>query len=377
LVYIIDALRLPIGKANGIYKNILPEKLVAFLLKALVLRNNLVPQQISEIVLANAFGTGGNMARYASLLAGLPDFVSSFTLDAQCSGGLKAVEIGAAIVNYQNNSLVISGGLESKSLEPKKFYHKNDERSDTTSLQFQVAKFSPNQKSLSPLLDAASLTADFFDISKMEMMDWTVKSHKKAILAKENGALNSYMLSMDQSHFDQSIKQDLTLEKLYELGSLNKIDFTNSAHYNDGAALVLLANQKYMEAHSCPFLAKIIATSSVGFKPEMAPSAINEAIKAVLNQTNLSCENIDLFEINESFAVTPVAFAKEFDVEHNKINALGGNLAYGHPFGASGTINLIHLIASLHFYKKKRGLVAIPAAGGLATAMLIEIENVN
>ena len=103
MVYIIDALRLPIGKANGIYKNILPEKLVAFLLKALVLRNNLLPQQISELVLANAFGTGGNMARYASLLAGLPDFVSSFTLDSQCSGGLKAVEIGAALVNYQNN----------------------------------------------------------------------------------------------------------------------------------------------------------------------------------------------------------------------------------------------------------------------------------
>ncbi len=377
MVYIIDALRLPIGKANGIYKNILPEKLVAFLLKALVLRNNLLPQQISELVLANAFGTGGNMARYASLLAGLPDFVSSFTLDSQCSGGLKAVEIGAALVNYQNNSLVISGGLESKSLEPIKFYHKNDERSEPASLQFQVAKFSPNQKSLTPLIDAASYTSDFFDISKMEMMDWTVKSHHKAILAKDNGALNSYLIRIEQNHYDQSIKQDLTLEKLYELGSLNKIDFTNSAHYNDGAALVLLANKNYIDAHSCPFLAKIIASSSVGFKPEKAPSAVIEAVKAILKQANLSCEDIDLFEINESFAVTPLAFAKEFNVEHDKINVLGGNLAYGHPFGASGTINLIHLIASLKFNKKKRGLVAIPAAGGLATAMLIEIENVN
>ncbi len=377
MVYVIDALRLPIGKANGIYKNIFPEKLIAFLLKALVVRNNLHPQQISEIVLANAFGTGGNMARYASLLAGLPDFVSSFTLDSQCSGGLKAVELGAALVNFQNNSLVIAGGLESKSLEPIKFYHKNDERSNAACLQFDVAKFSPNQISLTPLLDAANATADFFDITKLEMMDWTVKSHKKAILAREKGALIPYLEKIEPHHFDQSIKLNLTLEKLYELGSLSKIDFTNSAHFNDGAALVLLANQNYVNNHSCSFLARIIASSSVGFKPEMAPSALIEAVKLVLNQANLTCENIDLFEINESFAVTPLAFAKEFSVGHNRINVLGGNLAYGHPFGASGTINLMHLIASLRLNKKKRGLVAIPAAGGLATAMLIEIENVN
>ncbi len=364
-VYIYDAIRVPIGKANGIYKNILPENLAAFLIQKLIDRNKLVSDEIEEVIFANAFGTGGNMTRYASLSAGLPESISAFTIDSQCSGGLKAVELGFTLLKSIQQKLLIVGGMESKSLAPKKAYQSHDERFDSNKTFFTTAKFSPNQLGEFPLLAAAKNVALKYGITKTEMLTWANASHEKAFLAQENEFLKAFVGKIDKNHTDQSIRPQVDL---FEFSTNDLIDRTVSAHYNDAAACLLIGNT---HGQLKP-LAKVIATASVGCSPEYAPEGVIFATKKLFENSEIGMEKIELFEINESFALIPLIFAKVFEVDSAKINVLGGNLAYGHPFGASGTINLIHLIASLKFKKLKYGLAVIPAAGGQATAVLIE-----
>ena len=361
---------MPIGKANGIYKNIIPENLAAFLLRKIVERNDLSYQEIDEVILANAFGTGGNMARYAALSAGLSENIPALTIDSQCSGGLRAVEIGNALLKSIHANFVIVGGMESQSLSPKKAYQSHDERFDSSSPYYSTARFSPGQSGAFPLLDAAERVALKYGILKEDMVKWAIESHQKAFWAEEQGLIISFIEKMDKSHRDQSIRPELDL---FRLATNKLIDRTVSAHYNDAAACILLGK----ENDKLKPLARIIATASVGYNPDFAPEGVIYATKKLFENTDLKLSDVDLFEINESFALIPLIFAKVFGVEDSKINALGGNLAYGHPFGASGTINLIHLIAALQSKKLKYGLVVIPAAGGQATAVLIEnVTNV-
>lgn len=356
---------MPIGKANGIYKNILPENLAAFLIQKLMVRNNLCNIEIEEVILANAFGTGGNMARYASLSAGLDESISAFTIDSQCSGGLKSIELGFAILKTLNQKLMIVGGMESKSLAPKKAYQSNDERFDSNQEFFKTAKFSPNQVGDFPLLEAAKNVALKYEISKGQMLVWANSSHQKAFQAQEKGIIKPFIEKISENHSDQSIRPEIDL---FKLTTNDLIDRTVSAHYNDAAACILIGNTH----EKLKPLAKIIATASAGCSPDHAPEGVILATKKLFENSEIGMEQIELFEINESFALIPLIFAKVFEIDTAKISVLGGNLAYGHPFGASGAINLIHLIASLKFKKLKYGLAVIPAAGGQATAVLIE-----
>ena len=363
--YIFDAIRLPIGKANGIYKNIIPENLMAIVLKNLLIRNNLSSEDIDQIILANAFGTGGNMARYASLSAGFSNEISAFTLDSQCSGGLKSLEVAHAYLASGMMEMIIAGGMESKSFAPIKAYKSNDPRFDAENPFYFTAQFSPNQESEFPLLKAAENVVRKFQITKAEMLEWATASHVKASSDVSKNAIENFIVKINKKHEDQSIRVNSDLVKL---ASENIVDRTVSAHYNDGAAAVLIGNSN----KNLKPIAKILAAVSVGCLPEFAQNGVINATEKLLENSNLKIQEIDLFEINESFAVIPIIFAKVFGVEKEKINVLGGNLAYGHPFGASGTINLIHLLARLKLKNKKVGLLAIPAAGGQATAKLIE-----
>jgi acetyl-CoA C-acetyltransferase len=355
----------PIGKANGIYKNTLPENLAAFLIQKLLVRNNLSNLEIEEIILANAIGTGGNMARYASLSGGLDESISAFTIDSQCSGGLKSVELGVSLIKSSARKLLIVGGMESKSLAPKKAYQSNDERFDSSKEFFTTAKFSPNQVGEYPLLEAAKNVASKYAINKEEMLIWAKLSHEKAFFAKENAILEPFIEKISEDHKDQSIRPEIDL---FKLATNDLIDRTVSAHYNDAAACVLMGNAQ----EKLKPLARIIATASVGIHPDFAPEGVIMATRKLFETSEIKIDEVDLFEINESFALIPLIFAKVFAVEKSKINVLGGNLAYGHPFGASGAINLIHLLASLKYKKRKYGLAVIPAAGGQATAVLVE-----
>ncbi len=372
--YLIEGLRLPIGKKNGIYKTIIPEVFTGYLLKKIIEKYPYLQNEVDEIILGCALGTGGNMARYTALEAGFPETVPAFTVDAQCASGLKAI----ILADYQikaGANCIIAGGMESNSLAPKRQYLPHDQRFIDESTFFNEASFAPLSFGESSLINAAENVAKQFNISKNEMMQWAVESNEKANSAFGNDYLKNAIVQFREWHKDQTIKPDLTFERLEKAQTNQLIDHTNTAHLHDGAAVNIVVSENFCRENNIKPNFKIIATATVAGQPNLAPMGVIWATDKLLQKTGHKIDEIDLFEVNESFAVNALAFAQYFQVKHSKMNIFGGNLSFGHPFGASGAINLLHLMEAMKVKNVKKGIVAIAAAGGLGMAVLIEKIN--
>jgi acetyl-CoA C-acetyltransferase len=344
MVYIHQAIRVPNGKVGGIYKRTPPENLMAHLMKKL-------PELPEEIILSTSVGTGGNMARFASLKAGYPLEIPASTLDAQCIGGLKSIEMGFALIASGLRKSVLVGGMESVSLAPIRIYTENDPR--YTGKPYSQAVFSPNGEL--NLLPAAERCAK--DIDKESMWRWFKRSHLLASQSKV--VLAPYLCALEPKHTDLSFRPDIQLEAY---STSEKIDRTTTAPPADGAAVL------YLSSDPQGALARIHTVKTIGTDPAFAPLGIRNVISSL--KTDL--DRIDLFEISESFAFIPEIFCNDTGIAESKVNVLGGTLAYGHPFGASGTIQVVHLLAALKSRNKNWGLTVIPGAGGLASALILE-----
>ncbi len=362
--YIQDILRVYTGKKNGAYKRILPEELTAHLLNTIKKRNSIVEPK--EIILANSIGTQGNPARNTHLRSIYNQDISSFTVDAQCGGFYKALEL-AYFKAICTSTSVIAGGMESNSLMPTRYYHKNDPRY-IGETPFFYAEFSNKQSG--SLINAAANLALEYKITHNEMWAWTKASHQKAKKSFECALFEKHVINFENMNlgFDETLKNNL--EALDEKVGRSKeiIDASNTADLHDGAGLCLLSLEKTNET-----LAAIKHITFVGLSPDEAPKGAINSTEKLLQEKGIAISDIELFEINESFAVKPLAFAKHFKVDHQKINILGGNLAMGHPYASSGVINLINLILSLKLQKKRRGLLTAGIAGGLGVSLLIEL----
>jgi acetyl-CoA C-acetyltransferase len=369
--FIIEGLRIPIGKKNGIYKNIIPEVFTAFLLEEFRAKYSFLQNETDEIILGCAVGTGGNMARYTALQAGFSLNTAAYTIDAQCASGIKAIILADNQIKSGANC-IIAGGMESNSLAPNRQYQPADQRFIDNETFYTEASFAPQNFGEASLLKAAEKVALQFNISKKAMMQWSVESHLKAIKAIENEHFKEFILPYQQNKIDQSIKTQMTLERLIATQTDQLIDHTNTAHLHDGAAVHLLVSDVFCEKNKLKATFKIVATATAAGDPVMAPLGVIWATIKLLQETGLEIDEIALFEVNESFAVNALAFSQYFQINDSKMNIFGGNLAFGHPFGASGAINLLHLMAAMKAKNAKRGIVAIAAAGGLGMAVLIE-----
>ncbi|AWV98096.1 thiolase family protein [Arcticibacterium luteifluviistationis] len=366
-VFIYDCLRVPSGKKGGLYKKVLCENLTSFLVNQLLERNQKAKSIVTELVVANSIGTMGNMARYAALGSTLYSSVLSSTVDLQCGGTYQAIKHGEALIAANRSQAIIAGGMESNSLMPTRIYNKNDPRY-TENSHIGVASFSPNGNI--DLKQAAENLALKYGLSKKQMHLWTLNSHKKASQFVGSDLYLKHILAYEgNTTGEQLIRKDLTFESLERLQSKNLIDRTNSADYHDGAGLVLLGGEN---SFSSKPLAQIVDIEIIGIKPNVAPEGCILGAESLLRKNGLSIDDIDIFEINESFACKPLAFMKYFNLDEGVINVLGGNLAFGHPFAASGALNLINLLCALKLSGKKYGLVSAGAAGGFGCAILIE-----
>jgi acetyl-CoA C-acetyltransferase len=369
--YIIEGSRLPVGKANGYYKNVIPEVFTGALIKSFFEKYPTIKSELDEVILGCALGTGGNMARYAMLEAGLSETIPAATVDVQCASGLKAIILADQQIKAGANC-VLAGGMESNSLAPRRQYHPKDQRFVNSDTYYTQATFAPDRFGESSLLAAAEIVAKKFEITKELMMEWTLESNKKAIEAIQNAYLETIISPYESYHLDQTVKSNLTLERLINSQTSALIDHTNTAHLHDGACIHLLASEQFLNANNFKPNFKILATATAAGEPSLAPMGVIWATEALLKKTGINIDEIDLFEVNESFAINALAFVKHFKVIPSKINIFVGNLAFGHPFGASGAINLLHLMQAMKLKNVKKGLVSIAAAGGLGIAILIE-----
>ena len=366
-VFIYDAVRIPTGKKGGYYKNILVEELTAHLINKLLLRNLGLKDKIEEILFGNSIGTMGNMSRYAALKSSLPNNILSSTVDIQCGGAYQALRLGKALIASGERTSVLTGGLESNSLMPSRFYNSKDPRY-TEEKHINQADFSPIEQI--SLRKSAENLALKYEITKAEMAEWVLSSHSKANSFSQSQAYAHHVIGYEgYPNVDQTLREDLTIEKLNALSEDLLIDRTNTADFHDGAGILLLSVGQELNAKP---LAKIVDVEISGIDPNSSPEGCISATEKLLSKRGISIAEIDLFEVNESFACKPLAFAKHFNVNLEKINILGGNLAMGHPYAASGVINMINLICGLKLKNKKFGLVSAGVAGGFGAAVLIE-----
>jgi len=370
--FLIDGLRLPVGKAGGLYKTVIPERFTAHLLRTFREKYPILDTELDELLLGTAVGTGGNPARYALLEAGFSPNIPATTLDFQCGAGLRALVAGEAQLKSGQASCLLVGGMESASLAPRRQYHPRDERFTGESDFYERAAFAPEKFGGSDLIEAAENVALACGISKEDLMAWTAESHRRAAQTLTEEHLKTSIVPWGEVWKDQPIRPNLRIETLRAGQTQRLTDHTTAAHRHDGAGLLLLGNLDFCEKAGLRPAFRVVASALAGGPPHLAPLGVIWATEKLLVQTGRAISEIDWFEVNESFAVKPLAFVRHWGLPAEKINRFGGNLAYGHPFGASGAINTLHLMRALTLTGGRFGVVTAAAAGGLGVAVLIE-----
>lgn len=411
--YIIDAVRTPrgIGKqGKGALAHMHPQHLAATVLKAIKERNGIDTAEVDDIIWSTSTQKGkqaGDMGRMAALDAGYDVKASGTTLDRFCGGGITAVNFAAAQIMSGMEDLVIAGGTEMMSLtaamsaedqaagKPPSLMGSGNDRlnalhpqshqgicGDAIASMEGIDRESLDALGLESQRRAAQAIAEGrFDRSIVPVTD----DDGNVVLAKDEyprpettaeglAALKPAFAAMADWPYDEKgstfRKQinakypDLTIDHFHHAG--------NSSGVVDGAAAVLLASKDYAEKHGLKPRAKIVAMANVGDDPTLMLNAPVPAAKKVLAKAGLTKDDIDLWEINEAFAVVAEKFIRDLDLDRSKVNVNGGSIALGHPIGATGAILIGTVVDELERQGKRYGLVTMCAAGGMAPAIIVE-----
>lgn len=404
--WIIDACRTPRGigkKGKGALAHLHPQHLGSTVLAALAERNSLNTAEVDDIVFGTSWqrGTqGGDLARMAALDAGYDIKASGVTLDRFCGSGITSVNIAAASIMSGMEDLVIAGGCEMMSL-----YGSDPSQSpfmDNDNLHLRELHPQPHQgvcadaiatieniprEALDALAyesqqrAAAAIAGGHFDRSLVPVLnaDGSVAlDHEEfprpettleglAELKASFGALADYPLNEQGDTYRQLVTQaypDLVINHVHHAG--------NSSGVVDGAAALLLASPDYAKAHDMKPRGRIVAMANMGDSPTLMLNAPVPAAKKVLAKAGLELGDIDLFEINEAFAVVAEKFIRDLDLDRDKVNVNGGAMALGHPIGATGSVLIGTMLDELERRGGRYGLVTMCAAGGMAPAIIIE-----
>lgn len=411
--YIIDAVRTPrgIGKqGKGALADMHPQHLAATVLKALKERNNLDTSEVDDIIWSTSSQRGkqgGDLGRMAALDAGYDVKASGTTLDRFCGGGITAVNFAAAQIMSGMEDLVIAGGTEMMSLtaamaqeemeagkmplgmgsgnarlnelHPQShqgicgdaiasmegFTREQLDRAGLESQQKAAVAIQEGRfdKSIVPVVDDAGQVV----LDKDEYPRPQTTAEGLASLKASFGAMADMPYNSKGDTFRKQINRkypDLEIQHFHHAG--------NSSGVVDGAAAVLLASKDYAEKHGLRPRARIVATANVGDDPTLMLNAPVPAAKKVLQKAGLTKDDIDLWEINEAFAVVSEKFIRDLDLPREKVNVNGGSIALGHPIGATGAILIGTIVDELERQGKRYGLVTMCAAGGMAPAIIVE-----
>lgn len=386
-VYILSAARTPIGSFQGSLASRPTVELGATVVKAVVSRAGIAPSDVEECIMGNvlAAGEGQAPARQAAIFGGLPVSTECLTINKMCGSGLKAVMLAAQSIRLGDAHMIVAGGMESMTnapyLLPKArsgYRYGNGEIID--SMQYD-GLFDVYNRYL--MGNAAELCARECNISRQAQDEFTISSYERAIKAQKDGLFSSEIVPVvwnergkEVSVFEDDEPKNFrpdkipTLKPAFEQGGT--ITAANASKINDGAAALLVASSESVKSRGLKPIAKILAMATAAKKPEYFTTAPIDAIPKVLKNANLTLNDIDLFEVNEAFAVVSLAAEKMLGIPHEKMNVNGGAVALGHPIGASGARILVTLLNALEQRGLKRGLAAICLGGGEAVAMIVE-----
>lgn len=380
-VFILGGGRSYLGVENSMYRHVPAEILGARTLQQFVQKasEKLEIERIDGILAGNGVGAGGNIARLMMLEAGLPVEIPAVTIDGQCESGLEAMGMAAGRIIAGLGELYIAGGFESSSTAPRRAYHQNHpdyELMGGENAFYQVAKFAPGVHRDSAMLEGAERVAVQEGITREMLNPWVIRSHSLARQAREKEILKNVVWeTIPGCDKDEGIRERMEERLLNRLPCVLKngqvITAGNACLTNDGAAFVAMASRDYCDSMACEPLAELVDIVTLGGNPMESPRMAVAAVEKLLKKRGMTEKDVDVFECNEAFAVIDELFARRFPDSVEKYNVLGGALAYGHPYGASGGIITLHALEALKMREGTYAVCSIAAAGGLGTAILL------
>jgi acetyl-CoA C-acetyltransferase len=385
---IASAVRTPIGAFLGSLSELPAPRLGAVAIAEAVRRARIKPADVDEVIMGNVLtaGVGQAPARQAAIFAGLPEHVPCMTINKVCGSGLKAVMLAEQAIRCGDAHIVVAGGQESMSNAP---YLLPKAR---TGLRMGNAQLVDsmihdglwdvyNQFHMG---DAAELCARTCNIGRDEQDEYAALSYRRALEAQQKGYFADEIVPVTyEQRNGQTVTVDtdeepakVRFEKIPQLKPVFRPDGTvtaaNASSIDDGAAALVVMSEERAHALGIEPLARIVAHGSVAQKPEWFTTAPIEGIKRVLAKAGMKLEDIDLFEINEAFAVVALVAQKQLGIPLERLNVHGGAVALGHPIGASGARILTTLLYALRRYRKRYGMAAICIGGGEASALIVE-----
>ncbi len=393
-VVIVGAARTAMGGFQGDFKNVTAPGLGAAAIKAAVERAGIEPEDVQEVIMGNVLsaGQGQAPARQASLSAGLPLGVGCTTINKMCGSGMKAAMLANDLLLAGSNSVMVAGGMESMTnapyLLPKArggFRLGHGEVKDHMFLDGLEDAYHKDETGGGRLMGTfAEDTAAKYRFSREAQDRYAITSLKRAQDAINNGWFASEIVPMKITNGknETTISQDeqplkASLDKIPQLKPAFRKDGTvtaaNSSSISDGAAALVLMRQSEAHKRGLQPLARIVAHATHSHEPNWFTTAPVGAMKKLFDKTGWNKKDVDLYEINEAFAVVTMAAMHDLDLPHDKVNVHGGACALGHPIGASGARIVVTLLAALEKYGLKRGVAALCIGGGEATALAIEL----
>lgn len=381
-VYVLGALRTPIVTKNGKFKTVPAEELGASVIRAITEKFPDAARNLSGVIGGNAVGTGGNITRLAALTAGIPDSVPAWTVDMQCASAAAALAAAYHAIACGEGEVCLAGGMESSSLQPLRVYDKKDARFAKTPEgdgAYYTAQFAPDDLDPQTMLRGAERVAKAENVTKEELDAWALESHKRAAVAQKKGVLRPFIVSVNSVDEDDGIRPRMNQKLLDRLPRLFGADSVTTAGtaclINDGAAFALLVGESWLRKHpAIRPAARIVVAQAMGGAPDESPRGAMRTAEALLSRLGKRMDEMAAIEFNEAFAVIDVLFERKYPALVSRYNTLGGALAYGHPYGASGAILLVHLLSALESAGGGFGLLSIAGAGGMGEALLLEMK---
>lgn len=389
-VYIVDAVRTPVGKRNGSLSSVRADDLLTHSLKALLARNpNLDPKTVEDVIIGCAMPEGQqglNVARISTLLAGFPDTVSAYTINRFCSSGVQSIANGAAMIRSGMADIIVAGGVESMTHIPMTGFNPS----------MNIKIFEEDKAGIAYGMGlTAEKVAEQFSVSQERQNEFAFQSHQKALKAQEANLFDDEIASIDvetklfnsktQSveikstvvDEDEGPRADTSIEALNRLRTVfntkGSVTAGNSSQMSDGAASVLLVSEKALKAYNLTPVAKFVTYSVAGVPPEVMGIGPVEAIPRALEKAGLQLHDMSWIELNEAFAAQSLAVMDQLNMDSSVVNPLGGAIALGHPLGATGAIRAATLMSA---FKRdsamKYGMITMCIGAGMGACGIFE-----
>ena len=390
-VVIISACRTPVGKFQGSLTDFTAPQLGAMVVREAVKRAGIDPAQVDECIMGNVVsaGLGQNPARQAAIYGGLSPSTGAMTINKVCGSGLKSVALAAQAIQTENSSIVVAGGMESMTNTP---YLLPQARKGYRLGNAQVIDSMVHDGLWDIYNDyhmgmTGENVAEKYGITRQEQDEFALNSHRKAVAAIQECRFKSQIVPVEipgkkkgtpPTIFDkdESPREDTTIEVLRSLKPAFKKDGTvtagNAPGVNDGAAAVVVTSANRAKELAAKPMVRIVAQATSGVEPKWVMMAPVGAVQKIWEKTGWKNEDVDLYELNEAFAVQALGVMRELKLNPDKVNVNGGAVAIGHPIGASGARVLVTLIYEMIRRDVKRGIAALCLGGGNAVAVAVE-----